>query len=124
MMHSLTEEIISHVEPRGSVLRRRFEEVLISLGRIDGLLLEDTVHFVSSPDSRDLGTGEVIALDDLVAVVRYEPQGADNLTVGDQAYIVADDQDSEETAEEENQQSAPEQTSQLGEIVQQLFQVR
>jgi tetratricopeptide (TPR) repeat protein len=123
IMQSLAEEVVSQVEPRGTVLRRRFEDVLISLGRIDGISLEDTIRFVSVPDSRDLGTGEVTAVDDLVAVIRYEPTGTDNLTVGDLAYVATDDEDTE-AADQDSQQPPRDQTSRLREIVQQLFQVR
>ncbi|MEX2442272.1 MAG: tetratricopeptide repeat protein [Alkalispirochaeta sp.] len=120
---ALTEEITTHVEPRGSVLRRRFEEVLISLGRIDGVAVEDTVRFVSVPALRELGTGEVVAVDDLVSVIRYEPAGSDNLTVGDLATIDTDNETDDGTDQQE-QRLAEEQSSRLREIVQQLFQMR
>lgn len=126
-MQALTEEIVSQVEPQGAVLRRRFEEVLISLGRIDGVSAEDTIRFVSVPGSQELGTGEVTEVDDLVAVVRYQPVGPDNLTVGDFASIVSDAEGNEEieaTDDGEEELDPQGQTSQLREIVQQLFQVR
>ncbi|MFO8042265.1 MAG: tetratricopeptide repeat protein [Alkalispirochaeta sp.] len=126
---AITEEIEARVEPRGEVLQRRFEDVLVSLGRIDGIEAEDTIRFISTPDSRDLGSGEVTDIDDLVAVVRYEPDGVDNLSVGDYAVVVPEDEEDDANAEdgdedEDEQGTAQEQTSRFREIVQQLFQVR
>lgn len=124
---AITEEIETQVEPRGAVVQRRFEEILISLGRIDGIEPEDTIEFTSTPGFRDLGTGEVTEVDDLVAVVRYEPDGSDNLTVGDYAVIIPEDEveNEDDSGEEVNQPQLPEeQTSQFREIVQQLFLVR
>lgn len=126
-MQALTEEILSQVEPRGAVLRRRFEDVLISLGRMDGLSAEDTIRFVTAPGSQELGTGKVTEVDDLVSVVRYQPGGPDNLTVGDLATIVTDDEGNDDTGDasgDREELDTQGQTSQLREIVQQLFQVR
>ncbi len=126
LTQALTEAIEEHVELRGSVVRRRFEEVLISLGRIDGIATDDVIRFISVPGLQDLGTGTVSEVDDLVAVVTYEPDGSDNLTVGDHARI-SPEEDPEETDETNETEEAPsrnEQTSQLRERVQQLFQVR
>lgn len=130
LTRALTEDIASRVDPVGTVIRRRFEDVLISLGRIDGISAEDVVRFVSTPGEEDLGTGIVTNVDDLVSVVRYEPDGSDNLTVGDFARTAADDDaDEDQDAEVDDQTDEPipvveEQTSRLRELVQQLFQVR
>jgi len=132
---AITEEIANQVAPRGRVVRRRFEDVLISLGRIDGISPEDVIRFIAAPGSESLGTGTVTEVDDLVSVVRYEPDRSDNLTVGDHALVVPDEepgdtdepeanQDTEETEADDRVSAENEQTSRLREIVQQLFQVR
>jgi tetratricopeptide (TPR) repeat protein len=128
------EAIDGRILPRGTVLERRFEEVAVSIGSVDGVAVGDGVRFRSSVDGTDLGEGTVTAVDDLMAIVEYVPAGPDNLTVNDIALpvetaagedgeeqIVGDDSDSPAA----DQQQLPLQTpSGLVEFVQNLFQLR
>ncbi len=126
LTRAITDEIEDHVELRGSVVRRRFEEVLISVGRVDGVSTDDAIRFVSVPGGEDLGSGTVREMDDLVTVVAYEPSERDNLTVGDHAVVTAEEaqEETDETDETEEPPAPAARTSPLRERVQQLFQVR
>ncbi|TVR66081.1 MAG: hypothetical protein EA427_17000 [Spirochaetaceae bacterium] len=81
-LRDLAGEVAARITPVGTVLDRRFETVLISLGTIDGLELEDEILFRSAPRGERIGSGTVTALDDLLAEVRYVPEGPDTLTIG------------------------------------------
>ena len=118
--------IASLVVPRGYVIDRRFERVLVSLGGADGLAPEGRVAFRSRRGGEPLGEGEVVAVDDLVAEVTFQPEGADNLTVGDVVEFVEPEETvpAEEVEEAEAVAAPPEQTSRAREIVQQLFRLR
>jgi len=137
---TLAAAIEAQVVPRGTVLQRNFERVLISLGAVDGLQPDDSVAFTAQPAGTDLGTGTIAAVDDLVAEAVYRPDGPDNLTTGDMAVAVPpQDQNSQDAQASgadagQNNGTVPlavtenaggvEQTSQLRETVQQLFQIR
>jgi tetratricopeptide (TPR) repeat protein len=128
------EAVDSRILPRGTVLERRFEEVAVSIGSVDGIALGDDLQFFSAVDGHDLGRGSVNAVDDLMAIVAYEPVGPDNLTVNDIAIPVETAEDGEESDQLAESESArqpvdadetPLQTpSGLVEFVQDLFQLR
>ena len=124
------ERIDDVIEPRGTVVARDFEELLVTLGRVDGLEAGSMLRLSGGPGAPELGTAEVTAVDDLLAVARYEPQGTDNVGIGDTVLIdpeaeeegeAAPDAASEPAAATEDAAPRP---SQLRETVQRLFQVR
>ncbi len=122
---SASTAISALIVPRGYVLDRRFERVLVSLGGADGLTPEGRVTFFSRRGGDDLGEGEVVAIDDLVAEVMFLPDGADNLTVGDVVeYSDVEGDEVDDSEEAETVVTTLEQTSQAREIVQQLFRLR
>lgn len=127
-------EIDGTLPVQGTVLRRRFERLVISLGAVDGLVPEQEIEFVAEPDGLPLGTGTVIDVDDLVAEVSYSPDGPDNLTTGDRAIPGPrpTDDEPEDDPEEETQEEAetppatPVETppSDLRQTVTELFRIR
>lgn len=70
------------VVPRGVVLQRRFDEAILSLGRVDGVEEGTQVQFLHRTTGAILGTGTVIAHDDLVAEVQVVADSPDRITAG------------------------------------------
>lgn len=118
-LRDLAGEIIAGITPVGTVLDRRFERVLISLGTVDGLEVEDEIIFTRDPRGVSIGHGTVLMLDDLLAEVRYVPEGPDTLTVGRYARRRPDD-----PAEPAPPlPPEPEQLSRVHELLKQLFRL-
>lgn len=128
------EAVDRRILPRGTVLERRFEDVAISIGTVDGVATGDELRFRSAVDGTDLGRGTVTAVDDLMAIAEYQPTGPDNLTVNDIAMPVQTAENGGDSTENAGDSPAPEavegeetplQTpSGLVEFVQGLFQLR
>lgn len=94
------ERIDALVEPRGRVVDRSFERILVSLGRVDGLEPE-TLLTVTAPDGTTVrGTAQVTAVDDLVAEARFVPGGRDTASVGDTVVMAVEAATDEPAAEE------------------------
>lgn len=125
------ERIDAAIEPRGTVIDRDFEELLVSLGRVDGLAEGSRLQLSGTMGDPDLGTAEVTAVDDLIAVARYTPAGPDNVGIGDTVRILpeADEEgDQQEPQEPDNGMEPTVQAeptpSDLRTTVQRLFRVR
>ena len=81
-VRDLASLVLQEIPSRGTVLNRRFETILVSIGAVDGLEQGDTVVFRDKPDGVELGNGTVTALDDLLAEVSFVPEGPDTLVAG------------------------------------------
>jgi tetratricopeptide (TPR) repeat protein len=71
-----------HVIPRGVALERRLNNVLVSLGTVDGLEEGMEVEFLDRISRSVIGSGTVRELDDLIAEVAYNVSRPDRLTEG------------------------------------------
>ena len=130
-------EIGGAITPRGAVLQRRFDTVLISLGKVDGLEPDQTLYVYDGESF--IGSARIVALDDLVAEARYAPRadGVDRLRVGQTVRFDAPPDTGSEAAPETSpsrrswftrtpEETTPqsEQTSQTLELVKQLLRLR
>lgn len=111
--------LVSIIDPVGIVLDRRGDEVLVSLGTVDGLETGDTILFHQDLLGPSIGSGTVTALDDLVAEASFAPHGSDTLTIGNFARPVAEEDGRE--AETPPVRDQEEQTSRLKELLIRLF---
>jgi tetratricopeptide (TPR) repeat protein len=111
------------IQPVGMVVDRRFDRVLVSIGTVDRLDEDDIVQLQREPRGDPLGTATVTAVDDLLAELRFTPDGPDRVTTGTYARLLEEPEDSP-TGRNDLPPLEDEQTSRLGEIVKQLFQVR
>jgi hypothetical protein len=111
------------VVPRGQIVERRFEEVFFTLGSVDGLEAGDAVRFSAPGSQRIWGEGTVQSVDDLSAIAVYEPDGPDNVTVGDWVIPVTTERPE---AEQEEPDEDPETDISIDEAnrVEQLFRLR
>ena len=130
-LRELAARVEQYVPSRGYVLQRDFERVLISLGSIDGLEPEHIVEIYAQSDGTLLGEASVIATDDLVSVVQWNPEGTDNLGQGDiAAYVGApeDQEQPEDTNADAEEDDAPPEVDvgerSFSDLVQELFQIR
>ena len=128
IVREASEAIVATVPARGQVLARDFQRLLVSLGGVDGIEVEQQLPVVSSTDGSDLGTGTVVAVDDLLAELRYETSGTDRLVIGDVVFPVPEEVETDGTTQPDNQvASAPaqdDQTFMLTELVQRVFRLR
>lgn len=136
-IRNASRELVARVEnrvvPNGYVLDRRFEQVLIGIGTVDGVTPGDEVELFARPEDERLGTATVIAVDDLLAVVEWDPTGTDRLGVGDRAVYLGPPPDEEEEDENDADGELESETETLDtnkevtifeDLVQQVFQVR
>ncbi|MFP4211826.1 MAG: tetratricopeptide repeat protein [Alkalispirochaeta sp.] len=130
----IARRIEESVPSEGYVLDRRFEDVLISIGSIDGVAPDDRIGFVSIPGNEPLGEGRVIDTDELLAVVEWNPDGPDNLGIGDRAVHLGpapeetDDTDEESPRRERRSANPGDQTERgngyYTDLVKNIFQLR
>lgn len=116
-------QVAGQVPSIGVVIDRRFDRVLVSIGSVDGLAMDDTVEFRREPWGEPLGSATVTAVDDLLAELRFLPAGPDRVTTG--SYARPEESQDESTETPAGQPPPPdERMSLLDEIVKHLFQVR
>ncbi len=118
--------ITSVIVPQGVVLERRFERVLVSLGRVDGIEEDDLLEFTDQRRGVPLGSGRVVAVDDLVAEVVLNLERPDQLTVG--AIVTPGREDAAATGDApvplESQIDVMPQNTLINQIVSYLFGLR
>lgn len=115
-VRDLAGDVIAQVPVTGRVLERRFQHVLVSVGAVDDLTLDDSVELQSTPGGEPIGTGVVTAVDDLVAVIEYEPLGPDRLTTEHFVQLVEEEPPPTDS-------DIHEQTSRIDELLQQVFRL-
>ncbi len=87
---------------QGYVVERRPSQAIIGIGGVDGLEAGDHVEIFTTPDDRPLGRAEVLQVDDLVALISWNPDGPDLLGIGDRVVFQPADE-SEETEQAEGE---------------------
>ena len=79
--------VASVLDPQAFVVDRRGDRLVASFGRADGIQPEDTVELFSE-DGQSLGSGTVVAVDDLLVEVEYRPGRTDRLQIGDRVRVL------------------------------------
>jgi tetratricopeptide (TPR) repeat protein len=127
-LRELASRIEQRVPSRGYVLQRDFERLLIGLGTADLVEPDHIVEIYSRSDGALLGEAPVVATDDLVSVVRWDPDGPDNVGQGDLVWHVGEPDDAEdENADAETADPTAEtadEGSGFAGLVQELFRIR
>lgn len=124
---ALVSDIAGSVPQAGNVIARRFDEFLVSLGRVDAVEIDQQLLIVEGGSARIdaagtgweypagavIGTGTVTALDDFVALCSYEAAaGIDRLSTESVALVVPAEDEEADSEEETSLVSRAEPTVQ------------
>lgn len=99
--------VMSYIPVRGTVLVRRDDRVLVSIGSVDGIAPEDRVELRTARSGRVLGEAPVVRTDDLLAEIAYTPDGPDLLGRGDEALYLGPPPDEEEEVQTSLESTPP-----------------
>ncbi len=97
--------LVGSAPVRGTVLDRRQDRIVVSIGSVDGVSIDDRVELRAARSDVVLGEARVVATDDLLSELVYTAIGADVLSRGDIAVYMGPPPEETESEDDTDSES-------------------